>query len=191
MTEQIPAHFPATTRIDPLGSIFSIVLIRIWLGIRSLQAGIEKFSGTQIIAEPTSIDGKANTDDMITETVEKFYAFSNYQGVPLTLYDSLSEEPLIHSALLEVFNNILGPVLLLLGITLLLGIATRTSLLAMGLLYTSLTFGLILLNQSSGIAWLAAHILLIGMMLMFAHRNRLELGNLLAHHTRLKFIRNL
>ena len=67
---------------------------------------------------------------------------------------------------------ILGPALILLGLTLLLGIATRFSLFAMGLLYTSLTFGLILLKQDAGVAWLAAHVILIVMALALAQYNR-------------------
>lgn len=66
----------------------------------------------------------------------------------------------------------LGPALLILGLTVLLGVATRFSLFAMGLLYTSLTFGLILLKQDAGIAWLATHIVLIAMALALSQYNR-------------------
>ncbi|MEM6884150.1 MAG: hypothetical protein AAF571_03905, partial [Verrucomicrobiota bacterium] len=175
---------------DTLGSLFSVLLLRLWLGIRSLQAGIEKFSGINVASNPVIIDGKPNTDDLMTHTSEKVYALTNYQGVPAGLYKSLASEPLITGSMLKAYNYILGPILLLLGLSILLGLASRISLLTMGIVYTSLTFGLILLNQSAGIAWLATHVLLVSLMLIFAHHNRYELGNLIAVHTPLKFLKN-
>ena len=45
----------------------------------------------------------------------------------------------------------------------------------MGLLYTSLTVGLILLKQGAGIAWLAVHMLMVAVALLNAQHNRLAL----------------
>ena len=42
----------------------------------------------------------------------------------------------------------------------------------MGLLYTSLTFGLILIKQDAGIAWLGTHIIMIVAALALAKYNR-------------------
>ncbi len=61
---------------------------------------------------------------------------------------------------------------MILGFTLLLEIATRFSLFLMGLVYTSLTFGLILIKQDSGIAWLGVHIVIIVMALALAKHNK-------------------
>jgi thiosulfate dehydrogenase [quinone] large subunit len=44
----------------------------------------------------------------------------------------------------------------------------------MGILYTSLTFGLILIKQDSGVAWLGIHILLIVAALTLVNYNRFE-----------------
>jgi hypothetical protein len=56
-----------------------------------------------------------------------------------------------------------------------LGIATRTSLLVHGLIYLSLSFGLILINESAGVAWLAIHLLLVVAALGLASHNRFAL----------------
>lgn len=156
-----------------LGSTLGILLIRLWLGLRALQTGIEKFAGIKTTDTPVTIDGAANTYGLTESTGEKAYALSNYHGVPKALYEKFAAEPLIPGFFLNIYDIVLGPALLLLGITLLLGIATRISLFAMGLLYTSLTFGLILLKQDAGIAWLGVHIILIVMGLVLAQHNRL------------------
>lgn len=152
-----------------------ILLIRLWLGLRALQTGIEKFAGVKTTDAPVTIDGAPNTYGLTESTGEKAYALGNYHGVPKALYEKFAGEPLIPGFFLNIYDIVLGPALLVLGITLLLGIATRISLFAMGLLYTSLTFGLILLKQDAGIAWLGVHIILIVIGLVLAQHNRLAI----------------
>jgi thiosulfate dehydrogenase [quinone] large subunit len=158
-----------------LGSTLGILLIRLWLGLRALQTGIEKFAGVKTTEAPVTIDGATNTYGLTESTGEKAYALGNYHGVPKALYEKFAGEPLIPGFFLNIYDIVLGPALLVLGITLLLGIATRISLFAMGLLYTSLTFGLILLKQDAGIAWLGVHIILIVIGLVLAQHNRLAI----------------
>jgi thiosulfate dehydrogenase [quinone] large subunit len=160
-----------------LGATLGFLLARLWLALRSLQTGIEKFAGMKSSEAAVTIDGAPNTYGLTEATATKGYALSSYQGVPKALYDKFAAEPLIPGWFLGLYDIILGPALILLGLTLLLGIATRISLFAMGLLYTSLTFGLILLKQDAGVAWLAAHVILIVMALALAKHNRFAILN--------------
>ncbi|MGJ8641553.1 MAG: hypothetical protein ACSHYA_19335 [Opitutaceae bacterium] len=183
---------PAPTNLisNSNGPLYAIFLMRIWLGIRSLQAGIEKFAGKVQITQPAIVDGKPDPNGTETAIELKVYAIDNYSGVPAGLKEPLSNEFFIPEVFLKLYDLTLGPLLILLGVLVLLGIATRISLLGMGLLYTSLTFGLILLNQSAGVAWLAAHVIMISLMLLFIDHGRYELGNLLARKLNLKFLLN-
>lgn len=158
---------------NDLGLILSSLLLRIWLGMRSIQTGIEKFAGTHDIDKAVTIDGAPNAYGLTDTVAGKSYALSHYHGVPAPLYEKFSEEPLIPSWGLGLYDALLGPALLILGLTVLLGIATRLSLFAMGLLYTSLTFGLILIKQDAGIAWLGVHIIMIVMALGLAKYDRI------------------
>lgn len=177
-------------KTDPLAATCAIFMLRIWLGLRCLQAGIEKYAGTSYISEPAIINGvpDPNGTEIVIEL--KTYALKNYNGVPSSLSDKFENEPFISEFFLGLYDQCLGPMLIVVGLCVLVGLATRLSLLAMGLIYTSLTFGLILLNQASGIAWLGTHITLIAVALILASYNRLELGNLLAHRAGLKWLLN-
>jgi len=155
-----------------LGFTLGMLTLRIWLAIRAIQTGIEKFAGTGSTAKAVQIDGAPNAYGLTEAASYKVYALSNYQGVPGPLYDKFSGEPFIPNWGLDLYNIILGPALLILGFTLLLGIATRYTLFAMGLLYTSLTFGLILIKQDAGIAWLGTHIIMIVAALALVKYNR-------------------
>lgn len=157
---------------NDLGLTLGMLTLRIWLAIRAIQTGIEKFAGTSAGSKAVNIDGAPNDYGLTEATSSKAYALDNYQGVPGPLYDQFAGEPFIPSWGLDLYNIVLGPALLILGFALLLGLATRFTLFAMGLLYTSLTFGLILIKQDAGIAWLGTHILLIVAALALAKYNR-------------------
>jgi thiosulfate dehydrogenase [quinone] large subunit len=161
------------TKPDSLALMYAAWLARLWLGVRALQTGVEKFAGTQSASKEVPIDGSPNAYGLEAETSEKVYSLANYHGVPKALMSQFEGEPLIPAFFLKFYDWILGPALLVLGITVLLGVASRTSLFLLGALYVSLTWGLILLNQGSGVAWLAAHVILIVMALQLSRYNKL------------------
>jgi thiosulfate dehydrogenase [quinone] large subunit len=89
--------------------------------------------------------------------------------------EKFATEPLLMGPALKLYDVILGPSLILLGVALLVGFATRFTLFAMGLLYASLTFGLILINENSGVAWLGIHIIIVALMLVYSKYNKFEI----------------
>jgi thiosulfate dehydrogenase [quinone] large subunit len=158
-----------------LGATLGVLVLRLWLAVRAILSGLEKYAGTSTSTSPVTIEGAVNSYGLTEATATKIYSFANYHGVPKPLYDKFLAEPLIPEWGLKIYDQILGPALIALGIALLFGFATRFTLFAMGLLYTSLTVGLILINENSGVAWLAIHIALIALMLFQAKHNKLEL----------------
>ncbi|MGB0409419.1 MAG: hypothetical protein ACPG3X_01585 [Opitutales bacterium] len=157
---------------NDLGLTLGMLTLRLWLAVRAIQTGIEKFAGTSFGSQNVLIDGAPNSYGLSEATSSKAYALSNYNGVPTPLYDKFNSEPLIPVWGLKLYDLTLGPALLILGFALLLGLATRFTLFAMGLVYTSLTFGLILIKQDAGIAWLGVHIIMIVFALVLAKHNR-------------------
>jgi thiosulfate dehydrogenase [quinone] large subunit len=152
---------------------WAFLLLRAWLGARALVTGIEKFSGTRMAHLPLlDANGDPDPSGAMVEVPQKFYAFSNYQAVPDTMQTQFAAEPLMPAFLTTPFYAVLGPVLILLGITMLLGLFNRITLVAMGLLYTALTVGLILIKQDAGIAWLGIHVAMIAMALVLVSHNR-------------------
>lgn len=156
---------------DP-GAVLGFLTLRLWLASRAIITGIEKYAGTKASEVAVTIDGEPNAYGLTASASDKVYGLGNYHGVPEALRGQLESQPLIPGFALNLFDKALGPLLILLGVTLLLGIATRLSLFAMGLLYTSLTMGLILLKQDAGVAWLGIHVLLIAVALVHVRHNR-------------------
>lgn len=160
---------------DPLALSLAALLARLWLGVRALQTGIEKFAGTTTGEAAVTIDGQPNTYGLTDATATKSYALDHYQGVPAALYDKFAGEPLMAGWSLKLFDKLLGPALILLGLTILLGIASRLSLFALGLLYIALTWGLVLIGENAGVAWLGVHLVLIVAALALVRHDRLRI----------------
>jgi len=155
-----------------LALTYGALLARIWLGVRAVQTGIEKFAGSTASDQAVKIDGAVNSYGLTAGGSVKNYALDNYQGVPEALMSKFTAEPLMLNTALSLYDKVLGPSLILLGITVLLGIASRTSLFLLGLLYISLTWGLILIKQDEGVSWLGIHMVLVVMALALSNYNR-------------------
>lgn len=156
----------------------AFLTLRIWLGIRCLITGIEKWGGATTVKEPLLDEfGEPDISGAMVEVKQKVYALEHYQGLPETLVVKFKTEPLLPDFALGIYGTALGPVLVLLGVTLLLGILPRVSLFVAGLVFSSLTVGLMLIKADDGVAWLGIHIALVAMALMLVRQNRFALFN--------------
>jgi len=152
----------------------AFLVLRLWLAVRTIITGIEKFGAYKIVQKPL-IDPVTHMEDPSGAMVDvkvKIYAFTNYSGIPPALKDKFANEPLLPHPLMSLFDRLLGPALLLTGLMLLLGLGTRISLFAQGLIYVALTVGLILIRQDDGVAWLGIHVVLVAIALVLAKHNK-------------------
>ena len=153
----------------------AFLVLRAWLGLRALLAGIEKYSSYHTIQKPL-LDPTTGLEDPSGAMVDvkiKYYALTNYSGIPAPLKDKFVNEPLLPGFALHQFDVLLGPALVITGAMLLLGIGTRLSLFLQGLIYTALMVGLLLIRQDDGISWLGIHVGLVALALVLAKNNRL------------------
>jgi thiosulfate dehydrogenase [quinone] large subunit len=155
----------------------AFLVLRLWLAIRAIVTGIEKYSAFNTIQKPL-IDPTTGMEDPSGAMVEvqvKYYAMTNYSGVPASLKNQFANEPLLPHPMLNAFDHILGPALIATGVMLLLGFGTRLSLFVQGLIYCGLTVGLILIKQDAGVSALGVHIALVALALSLARFNKLAL----------------
>ncbi|MBC8011324.1 MAG: hypothetical protein H7067_14650, partial [Burkholderiales bacterium] len=121
-----PATVPPAPSAPPsadTGATYAFLTLRLWLGLRALIAGIEKFGDTRSKQIPLlDATGEPDISGATVEVQEKFYAFSNYHAVPDALRDKLALEPLMPSWMTTPFYAVLGGLLIALGLTLLLGL---------------------------------------------------------------------
>ena len=162
---------------NSLALVYASLLARLWLGVRAVQTGVEKFAGTRAGDEVVKVDGVPNEEGLTAAGSLKYYALENYHGVPAALMKKFEGEPLMMKFALPLYDKLLGPALIILGRTILLGVAYRSSLFVLGLLYISLTWGLILIKQDDGVSWLGVHMILILGALALARHNRFAILN--------------
>ena len=131
MTDSTEAK-PALRRKVRWDFTFAFLALRLWLGVRALFVGIEKFGAYQSVAMPL-IDpttGQPDASGVLVNVNVKSYALANYAGIPAALRDKFAQEPLFPKFALVAFDRMLGPAFILTGIMLLIGLGTRLSLLA-------------------------------------------------------------
>ena len=157
-----------------LGHVYGSLILRGWLAVRAIQTGIEKYSGPKPTPQLVKVGGVDNAQGLAADAAKE-YAMAHYHGVPKGLYDKFLTEPMMPKIMLPFYDKVLGPALIVLGLTILLGLAYRTSLFLLGALYISLTWGLILIKQDDGVSWLGVHMILIVMALMLADQNRFSI----------------
>lgn len=170
---------PAEKKLDPVQKAswdftFAFLVLRLWLGVRALFVGIEKFGTYHSVAMPL-IDpatGQPDASGVMVNVNIKSYAWANYAGMSEALRDKFAHDPLLPKFALTAFDRMLGPVFILTGIMLLIGLGTRLSLLAQAALYIALTVGLVLIDQNDGVAYLGIHIGLVAAALLLAQYNR-------------------
>lgn len=167
---------PQITFLGLTGQNFAFLTLRLWLGGRALLTGLEKYSAKITTQEPLlDAAGTPDASGAMVEIEKKVYGLSHYHAVPDSLQTKIGAEPLLPDFLTKPFYAALGPVLIITGLLLLIGVATRFSLFAMGLLYTALTLGLLLIGQDQGVSWLAIHIGLVAYALSLADHNRFSI----------------
>ncbi len=159
------------------GQALAFLTLRLWLGARALVAGLEKYAAKVTVQEPLidPVTGMPDPSGAMMDVEKKVYSLKHYNAIPDTLQTKFAAEPLLPEFLSKPFYAALGPALILLGLLLLLGVASRLTLFAMGLLYTSLTLGLMLIGQDGGVSWLAIHVVIVALALSLADHNRFAL----------------
>ena len=129
----------------------AFVLLRLFLGLRTLFAGIEKFES------------------------KGTYSVQNYRENMTHMAQGITGASFLPLWATRGFALSLGYLLIVLGAALLLGLKTRTTLFLTGLVYVGLSFGLMAVQESEGVAWLGIHIALFAGALMLVRHNRLAL----------------
>jgi thiosulfate dehydrogenase [quinone] large subunit len=131
--------------------IYAFLLLRLFLALRALMSCVEKFEsgGTYSVANYTT-----NMTRMAT-------GITGASFLPLWAT--------------KAFALPLGYILGVLGVATLLGLKTRLTLVATGLLYTALAFGLMAVQQGDGVAWLGVYVGLVVAALTLVRYNRFAL----------------
>ena len=129
----------------------AFLLLRLFLGLRALMAGLEKFE----------LGGS--------------YSLDNYTQSMGRMAAGITEASFLPLWATKPFALALGYILLALGVALLLGLKTRLALVLSGLVYVALAFGLMAVQEGEGVAWLGVHVGLVAAALLLVRHNRLAL----------------
>jgi thiosulfate dehydrogenase [quinone] large subunit len=129
----------------------AFLLLRLFLGIRTLMAGIEKF--------------EAN----------KSFSLANYSENMGRMATGISNNSIIPLWAAKTFAMPLGFALTILGLAIILGVKSRAMLFLTGLVYTGLGFGLMAVQEGEGVAWIGMQVLMFAVALTLVRHERFAL----------------
>lgn len=126
----------------------AFLLLRLFLGLRTLLAGLEKFElgGT--------------------------YSLANYTKTMTRMAEGITGSSFLPLWATKAFALPLGYILLALGAALLVGLKPRLTLVLIGLVYIGLSLGLMAVQESQGVAWLGVYVGLVTAALVLVQHNR-------------------
>ena len=133
------------------GLNWAFLLLRLFIGLRLFMAGIEKFES------------------------DMSYSFENYYQNMRRMAEGIAGASFLPELLTKPYAYSLGYALILVGAAVLLGIKPRISLVLSGLLFVSLSFGLMTVAENEGIANLGIQIGLTCAALSLVDHSRLVL----------------
>jgi thiosulfate dehydrogenase [quinone] large subunit len=126
----------------------AFLLLRLFLGLRTLMAGLEKFEANRTFST-------ANYSENMTRMAT---GISNNSVIPLWAA--------------KAFALPLGYLLTILGLAILLGVKSRATLFITGLLYVGLGFGLMAVQEGEGVAWIGMQVLMFAVALALVRNDR-------------------
>jgi thiosulfate dehydrogenase [quinone] large subunit len=147
-SNSVTATPSSSPRVSNCDYTAAFLLLRLFLGLRTLLAGLEKF------------ESKGS------------YSFTGYYENMGRMAKGITGASFLPIWMTTTFAHGLGYILLALGAALLLGVKTRNTLVLMGLVYVGLSFGLMAVQEGEGVAWLAIHIAMIAGALVLARHDR-------------------
>ena len=92
------------------GQTLAFLVLRGWLGIRALIAGIDKYSESVKVQKPLMdpVTGMQDPSGAMVDVIQKVYGLHRYHAVPQVLQDKFSLEPLLPGFLLKPFYDFYG-----------------------------------------------------------------------------------
>ena len=148
MSENPASNNCCNSRLEYTGAF---LLLRLWLGLRTLLAGVEKYESSGS------------------------YSFENYYKNMERMAQGITSCSFMPLWMTKVYAMSLGYILIVLGLALILGLKSRLSLFVTGLVYVSLSFGLMAVQEAEGTAWLGMHMIMFVAALVLVRYEKLAL----------------
>lgn len=139
--------------------IFANLLLRLWIALRLIAAGVDKFRAGS---------GKDAT-----------FSLQNYETKMANIAKLTYEKGFLPEKLCGLYAKPLGYILIVVGIWVLLGLFTELGLLAAGLTFLSLAIGLATLPDDTEVVLIGVHILIVAAALATSRANKISLDGLL------------
>ena len=157
MSEDSPASAPALPRIQ-WNLVFANLLLRLWIGLRLVMAGLDKFRAG---------DGESTT-----------WSLDNYATKTQRIADLTSSHGFLPKAMCDAYAKPLGYILIAAGAWAVIGLFLELGLLFAGFVVLSLGVGLATLPDDTEVVYIGIHVLIVAAALATSRHKSLSVDGL-------------
>jgi len=143
------------------------LMLRCWIGLRLVMSGLDKFK--------ISNDWIDEQGGAAYVRLNEFWHIDHLKAKAALIVGDIPKYGGMRLDFAEYYAICLGPVMIGVGVALLLGFLNRLSLFAAGMIFVSLTGGLMMIGADDGIFKLGVHVALVALAFHFVAHNRLAL----------------
>ena len=167
MTDADPSQTLEYKKQPWSGETMAYLMLRIWIGLRLVMSGLEKFRISN-----SWIDEQGGAKYV---RLNEFWHWDHLEKKAAMIVGGIPKYGGLSQKLAEFYALALGPLMIGVGLALLIGFFNRLSLFAAGMIFISLSVGLMMIGADDGIYKLGVHVALVALAFHFVAHNRLAL----------------
>ncbi|MGK0187458.1 MAG: thiosulfate dehydrogenase [quinone] large subunit [Verrucomicrobiales bacterium] len=149
------------------GDTMAYLMLRVFIGLRLVMSGLDKFKISNNVIDERGGVSRVRLDEL--------YRFEHLQAKADKIIGAVPKFGGIDSTLAELYLKSLAPLMICVGVSILIGFLNRLSLFAGGMIFISLSFGLMSIGEEETVYRLGVYVALIALAFHYVKANKLAL----------------
>lgn len=143
------------------------LMLRVFIGLRLVTSGLDKFKLSNSVIDERGGVSRVRWDEL--------YRIEHLQAKAGQIIGAVPKFGGLDSRLAEWYLYALAPLMIAVGLSLLIGFLNRLSLFAAGMIFISLSFGLMTIGEEETVYRLGVYVALVALAFHYVKSNRLAL----------------
>jgi thiosulfate dehydrogenase [quinone] large subunit len=167
MSEADTSHTSTNEKQPWSGDTMAYLMLRIFIGLRLIMSGLDKFKLSNDVIDERGGVSRVRWDEL--------YRIEHLQAKAETIVGVVPKFGGIDATVAKWYALSLGPLMICVGAALLIGFFNRLSLFAAGMIFISLSFGLMSIGDESTVNRLGLYVALVALAFHYVKSNKLAL----------------
>ncbi|MCB1096582.1 MAG: hypothetical protein R3F19_20415 [Verrucomicrobiales bacterium] len=147
------------------GDSMAYLMLRTFIGLRLVMSGLDKFKLSNNVIDERGGVSRVRWSEL--------YRFEHLNAKADKIIGAVPKFGGINADLAELYLKVLAPLMICVGVSLLIGFFNRLSLFAAGMIFISLSFGLMSIGEEETVYRLGVYVALVALAFHYVKANKL------------------